>query len=691
MFSHEELSALLPIGRSLQKTTRLKLSRFDMMINNSFSQRAAFILFFLFILTGSLVGGWLHSQPTAVQAAPAAALITLGGTRIKHAAPAAADFNGDGYKEIVVGTYDGRLFILSTTNGTDWATTSTQAADALNSKLPANEHQSAGRIESAPAIGDVDNDGALEIVVTTGGFPDASNPANNRHGGIIVYEVDNNMNLSLKPGWPFLALDAGGQGAGSSTPDGIRDGIWSSPALGDIDGGGDLEIVVLGLDRQIYALKYDGSPLPGWPVSRSNGDPILRGGWSSPALADLDDDGLLEIIVGTDSPPWNGDDGSGPFPPQYDTPDYAKSTVWAVNGNGSLVPGWPTITEQWVQSSPAVGDIDGDGELEVVVGAGEGIAGSGGRKVYAWERDGSAVSGWPRTTNGNMRSSPALADLDNDGVLDVIIGCGTEASDTTCYDVYAWRGDGGNVPGFPARITNHKGERQAHPYPPVAADIDGDGRPEIILAPRNALALTIVEHDGSRSGDFSRQFTPGSQTILAPPLVADVDNDGKLETILAGESLGAAAVYIFDESGSAGLSAQPWPAFQRDAARTGLFLPPVLDAASEVRFFHQQGSGNTAVAQFTIHNRGGDAFNWQINESIAPLTVSSTTGTVTNAETVTLSLDASGFAAGQWHTVGTMTLTGSVDGQAIQGSPQNIVVYLYVGDISQIFLPALQK
>lgn len=616
-------------------------------------------------------------------------VVSLGGAPIRHASPAAADFNGDGDLEIVVGSYDGRLILLSF-NGSSWNTAaSVQVANALNSKLPASEHQATGRIESAPAVGDVDNDGDLEIVVTTGGYPNSANPADNKHGGIIVYEVSGGLSLSLKSGWPYLTVDAGGQGAGGSTPDGIRDGIWAAPALGDLNGDNDLEIVTLGLDRRIYAVEHDGTAVPGWPLSRDNA-PLLRGGWSSPALADIDNDGLPEIIVGTDSPPWNGDDGSGPFPSQYDNPDYTKSTVWALNGDGSFVPGWPTITQQQVQSSPAVGDIDGDGDLEVVVGTGLGIAGTAGYKVYAWHHTGAPVSGWPRTTGGNMPAPPALADLDGDNILDVIIGCGAE-SEQACKNLYAWKGNGSNLPGFPIQPQNGANTPSAQPYSSIVADIDNDNQPEIIQVMANTTALRIIEHNGSQSSDLTRALLPNSNTILAAPLIADVDNDGVLETVFGAENSGQAAVYIFEETGAADNNSQPWPTFQQNMARTGIFEPPFLAFTDELRFFHQQGSGNTAVLQTAVQNSGGGEIDWTLDESISELTVSSTSGTVGSSTILTFTVNTNGFAQSQWHTLGTVTISGSSDGVPVQGNPQTATVYLYVGDVTNLYLPLIIK
>ena len=75
-------------------------------------------------------------------------------------------------------------------------------------------------------------------------------------------------------------------------------------------------------------------------------------------------------------------------------------------------------------SSPVLGDIDGDRDLEIVVGSED-------DKVYAWHHDGTSVTGWPETTGSIVYSSAALGDIDGDGDIEVVVGS---------YDdkVYAW-------------------------------------------------------------------------------------------------------------------------------------------------------------------------------------------------------------------------------------------------------------
>lgn len=632
--------------------------------------------------------------PQLASALPNMQMITLGGERIKHSSPTAADLNGNGRKEIIVGADDGMLYVLAYVNNNWVKVWERQTAIDLNTALPPEDQQANGRIDTAPAVADIDNDSKLEIVITTGGRPNSVTPEINRNGGIIVYELDSasgsSWQFSLKSGWPFIMPDDMGAGTGGREPDGVRDGIAAAPTLGDIDGDGDMEIITIAYDRRIRAFHHNGSVVDGWPIQRESGDIILRGGESSAAIGDIDNDGLNEVIIGTNSPPWNGDDGSGPFPPQYDVPDYSLATLWAINGDSSLVPGFPVITEQVIKSSPALGDIDGDGDLEIVVGSGDFSGYVNGRQVYAWHGDGTVVAGWPRPTADFILSSPALADLDNDGILDVVIGCGRDAQ-PFCNTVYAWNGSGNNLPGFPVHAP------YAVPFPPVVADVDGDNNPEILFTSLQTNQIMVVQHNGSNGGaiDVSRST---NAINLSSPLVDDLDGDGILETVIGSAtstSGGQAAIYIFKESNSTSANPMnlPWATFQRNAAHTALWLPARLNFTDELRFFHQQGTGTTAALTTVAHNSGGESFDWSIDSSGTGgiLSISPSSGSLAPGETqsVDFTVDTSSFSQYQWHSLGTITVTAVSGGTAAADSPKTIPAYLYIGDISYIFLPII--
>ena len=102
----------------------------------------------------------------------------------------------------------------------------------------------------------------------------------------------------------------------------------------------------------------------------------------------------------------------------------------------SLLKGWPVTLDTFaILSSPAAYDFDNDGTQEIVVttfGVEPDPYDSG--KIYVLSADGDVVSGWPLVTPGPCPASPAIADLDNDGVAEIV---------TTCwYNVYVLHYDG---------------------------------------------------------------------------------------------------------------------------------------------------------------------------------------------------------------------------------------------------------
>ena len=84
--------------------------------------------------------------------------------------------------------------------------------------------------------------------------------------------------------------------------------------------------------------------------------------------------------------------------------------------------GFPKVIDQTIYSSPAIADLDGDGWLDIVAGTGNFYAGRG-YAVYAWDRAGNPLPGWPVATGGYVISVPSVGDIDGDGQPEVIVGC----------------------------------------------------------------------------------------------------------------------------------------------------------------------------------------------------------------------------------------------------------------------------
>jgi hypothetical protein len=459
---------------------------------------------------------------------------TIAGSGTATGQIAVGDLFKDGQKEIVFTTANRLLYVIRPdgTIPSGWP----QAIPAQSGSGPA-----IGYVEHQPG----DATAFPDIVVSYG---TASEADTTHPGGIRAFRKDGSII------WTRTTLDI--------FPPAGPDGVESTPAIGDIDGDGWNEVVVGAFDERLYVLDgRTGGDRPGFPFN--NHDTF----WSSPALVDLLGDGKKEIIVG-------GDRSNNGF------------LVCGVSSNGGVVhvflptgqelTGWPRCVDQVVYSSPAVGDIDGDGVPEIIVGGGTFFSGAGvGHKVYAFHIDGSTVAGWPVATSGNSLwpNSAALADLDGDSVLDVIL----------CDDaqfLYAWKGNGTLLWQIHPLTYFGSGANFA-PGNPIVADVNNDGFPEV-LVPLNT-EIAVISHTGAQLTDAG-QHLPGQQsyfmeTSTASAAVTDLDNDGVLDVIgTAGHPFPSptdATVYVWNPASSNTFpEGCRWPLFHQDPSRSGSALGP---------------------------------------------------------------------------------------------------------------------
>ncbi len=256
--------------------------------------------------------------------------------------PVCGEVDEDGKLEVFFGSLDGKVHALNGEDGSFiWSYTT------------------GGIIELAdPALGDIDNDGKLEVVF---GSNDNCVYALNGEDGFFI--------------WSYTTSSA----------------IWSPPTLADIDNDDSLEVVFGSRDYNVYALEGDDGSFK-W--SYTAGDAIF----GSPAVGDIDEDGLLEVVVVSDD-----------------------NKVYALNGeDGSYI--WSFEAVSSFKSSPVLADIDGDGKLEVVFGSIHSMDENPG-VVYALNgEDGSLLWEFVPAGDGIWYSTPSLADIDNDGKLEVVFG-----------------------------------------------------------------------------------------------------------------------------------------------------------------------------------------------------------------------------------------------------------------------------
>jgi hypothetical protein len=320
--------------------------------------------------------------------------------------PAFGDIDGDGENEIVVTT------ILGTTSGNIYAF----EKDGSNvTGFPVSH----GYSSRTPVLADIDVDGALEIILNKRTYPT---------GEEWVYKGDG----TVHPGWPQLM---------GSVP-------ASSAAVGDITGDMYPEIIMEAYSA-IYAWDKDGNQLPGFPFTLPGNDVTS---YSSPVLADVDGDYVREIIFGT-----------------HENAGNYFGHVFILKNNGTVMPNWPKATSQWVYGPPAVGYIDNDNILDIAVGD-QVLSGVPSDYLYAWNVNGDMLAGFPVGPLNAINNQIILADIDNDTMQELIF------DDNGLALYHAYNHDGSIVSGWPLSLTGDNTFFQM----PALADINRDGILDIL-------------------------------------------------------------------------------------------------------------------------------------------------------------------------------------------------------------------
>ena len=419
--------------------------------------------------------------------------------------------------------------------------------------------------------------------------------------------------------------------------------------VADLDGDGDSEILFVSVPwgwgdavgNYVFALHHDGSPVQGWPVQipypedgqspavgdvNKDGKPevVLGVGnclyiwdcngkvllykqisttdhiYSTPVLADLNKDGNLEIIIGT-----------GAF---ANWEPIVDPKVYVLDYQGNSLPGWPKALETGGSvafSIPAVGDLDKDGDLEIVLTTTDNIKGNQnnssvwGGKIYAWHHTGESLSGWPIHVDGFMgdgATSALLVDLDHDGDLEILAGA-YGGYRKISSQLYCWHHNGQLCSGWPIPSKSTIDGLSV-------GDINADNEIEILFTDRGTSCSYVVDKNGRLlqqwsllpefiassaaigdiNSDGAQEIVAGSWrgklfalhyngeiitgypknlegAIYSPPAICDVDNNGKTDVIASEMDTGT--IHIFFDQGSYVPGKIQWPMFRHDRQHTG--------------------------------------------------------------------------------------------------------------------------
>ena len=359
-----------------------------------------------------------------------------------------ADINNDGADEIIlchneeINVIDGQGHVL-------W----TQALAGGMGQYPA-------------AVGDINNDGMLEIVALTA--------YGNARGGINVFDASGNVLLATVT---------------NNNP------LICAPVLADLNNDGELEIIFNGrgkasasISAGIHVWNLQGEELDGFPFEMPSTPSF------TPTLADIDGDGFLEIFTATTSVLYcishTGQelytvDGQEAYKYSYQSPlvvDFEGEGNWSLVGachgdnpnhyvrdalTGEYRSGWPKPVTSWTYSAPTV--AKNNDRYAIFMGmSGEGNV------FYQYDPDGNIAPGFPLNLTSGIEGFVSIADIDGDGENEII-------TDFNLMDggegfIRAWEMDGTEVTnGFPLRpqgLTYMNGAN--------FGDIDGDGQLEIV-------------------------------------------------------------------------------------------------------------------------------------------------------------------------------------------------------------------
>mgnify|MGYP002338705258 CR=1 FL=1 len=342
----------------------------------------------------------------------------------------------------------------------------------------------AGFSDGASSVADVDDDGNLDVLLA-GQSRGASRSA---------------------------ALYLGnGDGTFSEASVGLPGVSSASTAIGDVNDDGDADLLITGetssdfvsqtLVTELYLGNGDGT------FTRANAS--LTGiDDGAAAIADVNNDGNDDLILTGNT----GDDG-----------DTASTILYLSNGDGTFNETSTSLTDVY-ESAVAVGDVDGDSNVDVFV------TGAGGTGLFFGNGDGTFTQANATPSNlALLDGAASIADIDGDGNKDFFL-VGKRPFQSPRALVYYGDGSGG----FTLQGTMSTGLRAAELAAAGVADVDGDGNRDVIIAGLDGTSpfATVFRSDGDRT------FSPGSSTL--PPTsggsiaIADFYGDGDPDVLITG-------------------------------------------------------------------------------------------------------------------------------------------------------------
>ncbi|MDD2506823.1 MAG: S8 family serine peptidase [Candidatus Cloacimonetes bacterium] len=391
--------------------------------------------------------------------------------------------------------------------------------------------ETGGAPQGSAIIADINNDGTKEVVFADQlgkihvrnatnqnaltGFPltleapvvssIAMSEAQNDGSRVFAASLSNNKIVAFNSNGEILFTQA----AGAT--------LRSGPVISKMQNSGAEMITVVAQNGQLHVLDFNGDSAPNYPVNLGAVYMV------QPAIADLNGDGVMEIILLS----LNG-------------------ALNAIDANtGANISGFPVSTVSGSsQNSITVANLDADEHPELL------IATSTTGFLYALNHDGSVM--FQKTITGQIKSSPIIADVNNDNQKEIIII-------SVNGSVYVMNTDGTDLPGMPISVGANVEST------PVVARFDGSDMAGIIFGDSTGK-LHSVRIDGTESPNFPIKLS-GNVKISAA--LSDVDGDDDLDIVVPDNS----AFYVIDIKRP--ISCLEWLCYLGEYGRTGNAMNPV--------------------------------------------------------------------------------------------------------------------
>lgn len=355
-----------------------------------------------------------------------------------------------------------------------------------------------------------------------------------------------------------------------------------------------------------------------WEVIAEEGEFV-----ASPVVGDLNDDGAPEIVIGA----WGPEMLSG-------------GALYAVDARGRSLAGWPVLPGESFETEPALGDIDGDGDLEIVV------AGNRTRKLHVIHHHGFAAKGWPVDAPASvLRTSLGLADIDGDGAIDIVGAIPGLLLQVVRNGVLeqsgglrAWNASGNVIDINPhprlvsLPVEASGGYVSLRSSPPLLDDLDGNGLMDAVIVSIQDAAyspdITQPSRRKQRSSIYVRELSVpwAPSTAPWPRLRHDVLHQARLVRVIppdtppeilaipnqlvpAGTEFFPVELDRFVEDAESPPDAMQWEVsatggveVQLESGRIVRVTPPGRDwvGTATVRFRVTDPAGNTATAEATF-------------------------------------------------------------------------------------------